>query len=165
MIIICAATLFAASWSQTIVLMSVVEEVYPSFSLEVSHVENGYGYNTSKNEAAILSHNVKENVKASFSIWQSLSRYVGDVKITVFVTELSWNGYHTEGLQISGSTYPTKNRQGSVSVSNKSIEFNLFYSGAIDESIAAEFTVEYNKDSILPDETYVSYVKMVVEVK
>lgn len=166
MLVLSAFALFAGTHVQTIVLMSVVEGVEPSFYLEVGHVENGYGYNTSKNEASIFSHNVKENVKASFEIWQDLSRYCGEVEITVSVSELYWEGYHTNGLKIQGNTNPVLGRRGTTEISGNSVTFNLDYMGpAVEGSKVADFSVEYNGDSSLPDALYVSYIQMVVEVK
>ena len=166
MLVLSAVTLFAATHVQTIVLVSVVEEVKPCFGLEVSYVENGYGYNTSKNSVSIESHNVAENVRAEFSIWQTMSRYMGEVEIKVSVSELYWNGYHTDGLKISAQTLDICGRHGLVEYSDKSISIHLTYEGkAIMDSVVAEFSVEYNGDSRLPQETYVSYVQMMVESK
>lgn len=165
MLLLSAAVLFAGSYVQTIVLMSVVEEVEPGFCLEVSHVENGYGYTTSGKEASIVSCNVKENVKADFNIRQDFSRYRGEIGITVSVSELCWNGYHTENLQISGKVNEVGGRWGYAEISGNEIKFNLNYSGYVEISSAAEFSVEYNGNQQLPNETYVSYVTMVVEVK
>lgn len=166
MLILSTVALFAETYVQTIVLISVVKEVEPSFYLEVGHVENGYGYNTSKNEASIFSHNVKENVRASFGIWQDLSRYRGEVEITVSVSDLYWEGYHTNGLNIHGNTTPVLGRKGIAEVSGNSIVFNLGYSGtAVESGKVAYFSVEYNGDSALPKALYISYIQMVVEVK
>ena len=166
MLVLSMAVLFAETYVQTIVLMSVVEEVEPSFNLEINYVENGSGYITSKNEASIFSQNAREDIEASFSINQSLSRYCGEVEITVSVSELYWNGYNTNGLCIFGNVNEVEGRKGEVNVSENCVRFTLAYSGnTIDDSEAANFIIRYKGDSTLPDETYVSYIGMVIKVK
>ena len=166
LMVLCAVTLFAASWSQTIHLVSVVESVEPNFYLGIKHVENGYAESVSNTEVSIFSHNVRENVVASFEIGQMFSRYMGQIEVAISVSELCWNGYHTENLQISGKVNEIKGRTGYSVVSGNNITFNLDYSGKyVEDSVAAEFSVVYNGNANLPNETYVSYVRMAIEVK
>lgn len=166
LMIICAATLFAATWSQTIVLVSVVEQVRPEFTLEAAYVENGYAHNTSSSEISIESHNVKENVKAEFIVSQYMSRYCGQVEIRVSVTELYCGRYHTDGLRMSSYVVDTKGRSGSSFITDNCIAFDLTYDGrTVDDSIVAGFTVEYEGNDNLPEGTYVSHIVMAIESK
>lgn len=166
LLVLSAAVLFAETRVQTIVLVSVVERVTPNFSLEVEYVENGYAHNTSSHEVEVFTHDVDKNVQAHLVVWQDLSRYAGDVKITVSATELWWNGFHTEGLQISGRSCDVLGRTGQVSINNNSVVFNVNYTGkCILESPVAEVTVDYQGNSQLPRETYVSQISMVIESK
>ena len=164
LLVICAATLFAATTTQTIILMSVVEQVRPDFILESTYVENGYVQKTSKNEVSVLSHNVKENVRADFQIWQTLSRFTGEVEITVSVSELYCDRYHTDGLRLSSWVNDVDNRHGQTGINVNTVNFNFTYvGGAISDQVVGGFTVEYQGNENLPEGTYVSYVTMMVE--
>jgi len=166
LLVICAATLFAATWSQTIVLVSVVEQVRPEFTLEAVYVENGYADYTSSSEVSIESHNVKENVKADFVINQYLSRYCGEVEIRVSVTDLYCGKNHTDGLRMSSYVVDTKGRSGNSFITDNCVAFDLTYDGrAVDNSIVAGFTVEYEGNDNLPEGTYVSHIVMAIESK
>lgn len=166
MMVFCAVTLFAATWSQTIVLVSVVEQVRPEFTLESVYVENGYARNTSSSEVSIESHNVKEDVKADFVISQFLSRYCGQVEIRVFVTELICGKYHTDGLKLSSYVTDIRGRKVSSFITDNCVAFDLTYDGkAVDNSSVAGFTVEYEGNSNLPEGEYVSHITMLVESK
>ena len=160
MTIMCAATLFAATHTQTIVLMSVVEPVKPSFTMNVAYVENGYADIKNSSEVTIHSCNIKEDVTAQIDIFQSLSRFTGEVEVSVSVSELTCNGYSTKGLRLTGNVLETKGRTGFSEVSENTVKFDLQYSGVVQESLAAQLFVEYNGDSTLPNGDYVSYVVM-----
>jgi len=166
MMVFCAVTLFAATWSQTIVLVSVVEQVRPEFTLEAVYVENGYARNTSSSEVSIESHNVKEDVKADFVISQFLSRYCGQVEIRVFVTDLVCGKYHTDGLKLSSYVTDIKGRSGSSFITENCVAFDLTYDGrTVEDSMVAGFTVEYEGNANLPEGEYVSHIMMMVESK
>ena len=166
LLVICAATLFAATTTQTIILMSVVEQVRPDFILESTYVENGYVQKTSKNEISVFSHNVRENVRADFQIWQTFSRYTGEVEIKVSATELYCGGYHTEGLRLTSWVSEVERRHGSSDTYGNCVDFNLIYDGGcIQESVVAGFTVEYQGSDKLPEGTYMSQITMVIESK
>lgn len=161
LLVLCMATLFAATIrTQTITLVSVVEEVRPCFVMEVVSVENGY-YDSYGNEAAIYSCNVKNDVKARLNIVQTLSRFTGTVDVKVSFTELTCNGFSTSGAKVSGSIIENHGRSGGTTVSDNAIDFTIEYNGkAISESVAAEVLIEYNGNSRLPEGEYVSYVMM-----
>ena len=160
LLVLCTAALFAATITQTITLVSVVEEVRPCFAMEVVSVENGY-FNSYGNEAAIYSCNVKDDVKAKLHIVQSLSRFTGTVDVKVSFTELTCNGFSTSGARVSGSVIENHGRCGEATVSKNAIDFTIEYNGrAISESVAAEVLIEYNGNSRLPEGEYVSYVMM-----
>lgn len=160
MLVICAATLFAATHTQTIVLMSVVEPVKPSFTMNVAYVENGYASQANGSEVTIHSCNIKENVTAQINIFQSLSRFTGEVEVSVSVSELTCNGHSTRGLRLAGNVLETNGRTGFSTVSENTVKFDLQYSGVVQESLAAQLIVEYNGDGNLPEGDYVSYVIM-----
>lgn len=166
MMAFCAVTLFAATWSQTIVLMSVVEQVRPEFTLEAVYVENGYARNVSSSEVSIESHNVKEDVKADFVINQFFSRYRGQVEIRVFVTDLACGKYHTDGLKLSSYVTDIKGRNGSSFITENCVAFDLTYDGrTVEDSMVAGFTVEYEGNANLLEGDYVSHITMLVESK
>lgn len=166
LMVIGMAALFAATNVQTIVLVSVVEEKAPVFCLVPGYVENGYIHNVSGHEAAVEAFDIRKNVSARFDIMQSDSRYEGAVKITVSASELEWNGFRTKGLQMSGSVNETKGRTGWTQAFGNSLEITLNYTGSgISESVVAEVSIDYSGDSNLPQGTYVSYVRMVVEAE
>lgn len=160
MLVLCATTLFAATHTQTIVLMSVVESVKPSFTMNVAYVENGYANKVNDSEVTIHSCNIKEDVTAQIDIYQSLARFTGAVEVSVTVSELTCNGYSTKGLRLAGNVFETKGRTGFSTVSENTIRFDLQYAGVVQESLAAQLFVEYNGDSNLPEGDYVSYVVM-----
>ena len=160
LLVLCTAALFAATITQTITLLSVVEEVRPCFTMEVVSVENGHS-NSYGNEAAIYSCNVKDDVKAKLNITQSLSRFTGIVDVKVSFTELTCDGFSTSGARVSGSIIENHGRCGRTTVSKNAIDFVIDYNGkAVDESVAAEILIEYNGNSALPEGEYVSYVMM-----
>lgn len=164
MLVLSTTVLFAATSTQTIILMSVVEQVRPSFILESTYVENGYVQKTSKNEISVLSHNVRENVKADFQIWQTLSRFTGEVEITVSVSELYCDRYYTDGLRLSSWVNDVDSRHGQTGISGNTVNFNFIYvGGAISDQVVGGFTVEYQGNDNLPEGTYVSYVTMMIE--
>ena len=164
--VFCAVTLFAATWSQTVVLVSVVEQVKPEYVLEAVYVENGYANRTSSSEISIESHNVKEDVRAEFVISQYLSRYCGQVEIRVFVTDLVCGKYHTDGLRMSSYVTDIRGRHGSSFITDNCVAFDLTYDGkAVDDSMVAGFTVEYKGNENLPDGDYVSHITMTIESK
>ena len=166
LMVIGMAALFAATNVQTIVLVSVVEEMAPVYCLVPGYVENGYVRNVSSHEAAVEAFDIRKDVRVQFDILQSESRYEGTVKITVSASELEWNGFRTKGLQISGSVNETAGRTGWTQVSGNSLEIVLDYTGrGVSESVAAEVSIDYSGDSNLPQGTYVSYVRMVVEAE
>ena len=166
LMVIGMAALFAVTHVQTVVLVSVVEEVNPVFSLVPGYVENGYVRNVSSHEAVVEAFDIKKDVRVQFDILQSLSRYEGTVKITVSASELEWNGFKTQGLQISGSVNETVGRTGWSQTSGNSLELTLNYNGrGVAESTAAEVSINYNGNSEFPQGAYVSYVRMVVETK
>ena len=158
------AVLFAGTWKQTIVLVSVVEEVSPEYSLGIAYVENGYAERISGNEVLVGSHNVGKDVKADLFICQSLSRYKGEVKITVSASELSFKGYRTEGLEISGLVNQVYGRYGYTENRSNDLVIHLDYNGkAIEDSVVAEVSIRYKGNENLPQGDYVSHVRMVIE--
>ena len=160
------ALLFAANWTQTIILMSVVEAIRPDYTLEVAYVENGYANRTSASEVMVCSHDVSKDVRANLFIAQSLSRYKGEVEITISAEELHWNGYHTDGLNISANLVSINGRDGFVQENGKSVVISLNYDGkTIDNSVVADIEVAYKGNSNLPQGDYVSHIRMVVEAK
>jgi len=166
LLIIGMAILFAATNIQTIVLVSVVEEKTPVFCLVPGYVENGYVRSVSDYDAVVEAFDIRKDTRVQFSILQSESRYEGTVKITVSASELEWNGFRTKGLQISGNVNKTAGRTGWTQVSGNSLEIVLDYTGrGVSESAAAEVSVEYTGSSALPQGTYVSYVRMVIEAE
>ena len=165
LMVIGMAALFAGTHVQTIVLMSVVEEVTPVYSLEVEHVENGYAYNTSCSEVAVKAFDIRKDVKADLSVMQALSRYTGRVKITVSASELEWNGFRTKGLRISGSLRQGSRRIGWTETSGNSLVMHLEYTGAVLDSEVAEVTVNYNGSNSLPQGDYTSHITMVIETE
>lgn len=166
MLVLSAAVLFAATSTQTIILMSVVEQVRPDFILESTYVENGYVQKASKSEVSILSHNVKEDVRANFQISQTLSRFTGEVEITVSVSELYCDRYHTDGLRLSSWVKDTDNRYGHTIINDNTVNFNFtFVGGTIESQVVGGFTVEYHGNDNLPEGTYVSYITMMIESK
>lgn len=165
MLVICAATLFAATTTQTIVLMSVVETKRPSFSLEVANVINGYVKHSTGDEVAIGTLNVQHDVRADLVISQTESRFYGQVELDITVTELYHEGYHTNGLKLSGNVINMKGREGSLSVCGNSAHIELNYSGCMVEANVAELSVEYNGNPSLPEGEYVSLIVMSYVVK
>ena len=160
MLVICAATLFAASWSQTIVLMSVVEIERPNFSLEVANVINGYVKHSTGDEVAIGTLNAQHDVKANLFVRQTDSRFSGRVELDITFTELYHDGYHTEGMKISGNVIEKEGREGSLSVLGNNVQIDLDYSRCVSESNVAELSVEYNGNPNLPEGEYVSLIMM-----
>jgi len=165
MLVICAATLFAATTTQTIILMSVVETKRPSFSLEVANVINGYVKHSTGDEVSIGTLNAQHDVKADLVISQTESRFYGQVELDIIVTELYHEGYHTNGLKLSGNVINMKGREGSLSVCGNSAHIELDYSGCMVEANVAELSVEYNGNPSLPEGEYVSLIVMSYVVK
>lgn len=161
LMIICAATLFAATWSQTFILTSVVEEVRPGFSLKVNDVVNGFVLSNNDSEAIIEAFDVKKDVSVNFSVYQSLSRYKGGVDVNITISELYCNGFSTKGMELYGQINEIAGRTGYSVVSSNNIDLYFDYTGkAIDYSSAAEISVRYNGDSSLPEGEYISYIRM-----
>lgn len=160
MLVICAATLFAASWSQTIVLVSVVEIERPNFRLEVANVTNGYVKHSTGDEVAIGTLNAQHDVKADLFVRQTDSRFRGMVELDITFTELYHDGYHTEGMKISGNVIEKEGREGSLSVIGNKVQIDLDYSRCVMESNVAELSVEYNGNPNLPEGEYVSLIMM-----
>lgn len=163
-LVLSACVLFAATNVQTIVLMSVVEEVKPSFNLEVAYIENGYA-RYQKNEVAIHSCNIKEDTYAEINLWQSLSRYSGRVEVSISVSELMWNGYFTDSLKMRGEVTDTFGRTGSLNIQKNTASLDLTYTSAVRESVVAKLFVAYNGNSALPDGDYVSHIVMTYEAQ
>ena len=161
MLVICAATLFAANvFTQTIVLVSVVETKRPDFTLEVANVVNGYVKHSNGDEVAIGTLNAQHDVKADLIVSQTESRFYGKVELDITVTELYHEGFHTNGLRISGNVINMKGREGSLSVCGNSAHIELEYSGSMVEADVAELSVEYNGNPSLPEGEYVSLIVM-----
>lgn len=165
LMVLCAVTLFAATQVQTIVLVSVVEELIPEFFLEETYIENGYVSKLSRNELLVGSHDVSKDVEVGLCVNQLMSRYQGDVRVTISAEELHWKSYHTEGLEISGQVSDVLGRHGLVTRLDKnSIVIQLNYSGkTVNDSSVADVMVRYNGNSRLPQGDYVSHITMVVE--
>ena len=158
--------LFAGTWKQTIVLVSVVEKIVPEYSLGIAYVENGYAEEISGSEVLVGSHNIGKDVEANLFIGQALSRYRGEVRITVTASELSFGGYHTERPEISGHVSQVAGRQGYTEEGSNGLVVCLDYSGkTVDTSVAAEISIRYKGNANLPQGDYVSHVRMVVESK
>ena len=165
MMIMCAATLFAASWSQTIVLVSVVEEVRPHFGLEVAYVENGYAVG-SGNEVSIHSLDIKKDTHAEINVRQGLSRFRGEMEVRISVSELCCEGNHTSGLRISANGTDTEGRLSRTIINGNVCILNFFYSGkTLEESTVANISVDYRGNENLPNGDYISYITMSYEVK
>ena len=162
LLVFCMAALFAATiTTQTIVLVSVVEEIRPSFSLEVNNVANGFVLSNNGSEAIIEAFDVKKDVSVNFSIYQSLSRYKGGVDVSITISELRCNNFSTKGMELCGQVNEVVGRTGYSVVSGNTIDLYFDYSGsAVDCSSAAEISVRYNGDSSLPEGEYISYIKM-----
>ena len=164
LVLMSLVSLFAETRIQTIVLVSVVEKLKPDYFLEVVHVENEYAYRTSKNGVLVTSHNVQEDVKAHLCITQSLSRYNGEVKITVSAAELGWFGNRTNNLIISGNIQWDLNRTGYSEVIGKSVVLHLSYNGKhVGSSVVGNIFINYKGNKDLPQGIYNSLIKMVIE--
>lgn len=163
-VLLSASVLFAATVVQTIVLVSVVEEIKPYFNLEVNYIENGY-VDYQKDEVTIHSCNIKEDTYAEISLQQSLSRYAGRVDVSISVSELSWEGYSTNNLKMRGEIANTYGRVGSFDIRKNIANLNLTYTSAIQESTVAKLFITYNGDSTLPDGDYVSHIVMTYKAK
>ena len=166
LLIICTAVLFAATtYTQTIVLMSVVEQTKPRFGLEIAYIENGYAVN-SGNEVIIHSIDIRENTYVGINVCQSFSRFKGEVEIKISVSELCCEKYHTEGLKLSVNSLDTGGRKRQVSIYENICILDLNYTGkAITDSIVADILIEYNGNQNLPKKDYVSYIKVSYEAK
>lgn len=165
MLVICAATLFAASWSQTIVLVSVVEARRPDFNLDVASIQNGYAEHSTGSEVAIHALDIREDTTVALNVMQSFSNFAGQVVIGVKVSELVWDRYSTKGMQISSSVIDAVGRTGYTEVSGQNVQIVLDYNGrAVTDSVAAEISVRYNGNQNLPAGDYVSYITMSYEV-
>ncbi len=162
LLVFCMAALFAATiTTQTIVLVSVVEEVRPGFSLKVNDVVNGFVLSNNGSEAIIEAFDVKKDVSVNFSVYQSLSRYKGGVDVNITISELCCNGFSTKGMELYGQINEIAGRTGYSVVSGNSIDLYFDYTGkTVDYSSAAEISVKYNGDSSLPEGEYISYIKM-----
>ena len=166
MLVICAATLFAANvFTQTIVLVSVVETKRPDFTLEVENVINGYVKHSTGDEVAIGTLNAQHDVKANLVVRQSESRFSGKVELDITITELYHEGFHTNGMRISGNMIEKEGREGSLAVFGNSVQIELDYSRCVMESEVAEISVDYNGNPNLPEGEYVSFIVMSYVVK
>ena len=167
LLIICMATLFAATTvTQTITLISVVEEVRPHFSLEAKNITNGFILSNNSAEVMVEAFDIKKDVSAEFNILQSFSNFKGSAEIDITVSELHYDEFHTKGMKLSGEVNETDGRIGYSIISGNIIKLYLDYSGKyIDDSVAAEISIKYNGDSNLPNGEYVSYVTMSYVVK
>ena len=166
LLVFCMAALFAATTvTQTITLVSVVEEIRPCFAMEVVFVENGYAVSYGS-EASIHTCNIKEDVRATIHVSQTLSNFTGLVEVNISFTELTCNNYSTSGARVSGSVVENHGRSGYATVSKNAINFVVEYNGkAVDESVAAEVSIQYNGNSNLPEGEYVSHVRMSYTVR
>ncbi len=156
------ATLFAATiGTQTITLISVVEEVRPSFSLEVENVANGYVISNKGSEAVIGTLNAQENVSAKINVWQTLSRFKGSADVNITISELHYEDFSTKGMKVSGCLSKVDGREGYISSSENEVRIRLDYCGiTVFDSSVAEIFIDYNGDSSLPNGEYVSYITM-----
>jgi len=165
LVVLSMAFLFAVSWTQTIVLMSVVEGLKPEYSLDVVYVENGYTDRFSMDNVLVHSHDVSRDVVVNLCINQGTSRYTGETKITILVDELTWDNHHTSGLEISAQTCSMIGRQSTITRSGDNIlEIHNYYNGkAIGNSSVTDIQVRYQGNKNLPQGDYVSQIRMVVE--
>ena len=155
------ASLFAESvFTQTIVLVSVVEEKKPSFNLDVVNVRNGYVRYSREREVAISALDIKENVRADLVVSQTSSRFKGYVELDITFTELTDGKFHTEGMRISGSLVEREEVSGSLSVCGSDAVIRLHYNHSMESADVAELSVEYNGDPNLPEGEYISLIKM-----
>ena len=166
LMLLCAATLFAGTVTRTITLVSVVEEVKPDFGLDVSDVLNGNSECLSNSEVSISSLDIKKDTQATLVVYQSLSKFRGQVDLCIKVSELSYEGYSTSGLALSVNLNEARGRMGFFYTNGSLIRICLNYNGtAIDESKVAEIKVLYKGNEDLPEGNYVSYVSMIYEAK
>lgn len=163
LLVFCMTALFAATTigTQTIILVSVVEETRPSFSLEVKNVVNGFVLSNNGSEAIIEAFDVKKDVSVSFDVCQSFSNFKGSVDVSISVSELCCNGFSTKGMKLNGQVNEIKGRTGYSVVSNNTIDLYFDYTGeAVHDGSAAEVSINYNGNPALPDGEYISYVRM-----
>ena len=162
LLVFCMTALFAATTTtQTIILVSVVEEIRPSFSLEVKNVANGFVLSNNGSEAIIEAFDVKKDVSVNFSVYQSLSRYKGGVDVSITISELRCNNFSTKGMELCGQVNEITGRTGYSVISGNTIDLYFDYSGStVGCSSAAEISVKYNGDSSLPEGEYISYITM-----
>lgn len=165
LLLLCMITLFAATTTQTITLVSVVKEAVPCFTMEVVNVRNGNS-NFNSNEATIRSCDIKKDVSTKLNIVQTLSRFTGSIELNISFTELTYNGFSTSGARVSGFIKENYGRSGYTTTSSNSIDLVINYNGIpIDNSVAAEVFIEYNGNSTLPKGEYVSCIRMSYAVK
>ena len=162
LLVLCMATLFAATiTTQTVILVSVVEPIRPSFNLEVKNVVNGFVLLNNGTEAVIETFNVEKDVSVNLNICQSISKFKGSVDVDITISELYCNGFSTKGMKLSGQVNEIAGRTGYSVVSGNTVELHLNYNGkTIESSTAAEVSVEFNGNPNLPSGEYISYITM-----